>query len=927
MEINEIKEFQHKKKIIQITNKNQYSLRKKIVLKVSNLNVKNNETIRFSLYENSGFIGHQQKDNDYYIRVPNNLVGYDNQPTITYIYVHYFPKDLYTYTDDIQVFSEYDLSKLETNNSNKYKLTFKDNKPYIQSLFDDNTIKDPNYKNYIQSNIENNPSDMTDTGLFPLSSHYRQNPYFSYQHPTLGETVPKWIKKEYTSSSTNNYPYWEAKIYRDDLSPLISDGVENTNEDTPLNVFLDYDYLPTSTEYHQHFYGFESQLSTLSKDYNILEGEKLNILNPQFGEENKNYRIIQLSNPFNQKYSMYVPKGKRYDLSLKSITDENWQYNKCHDYYIYKGTSTTIFFEAPINKNKIYSLKYLIYIPLKSNTSNKTCYISVNGNKISDPFLYQDKIMKNRWIYHEVPFQSDGGYNIIKIVGSDDDVPIYFYDIFIEEMPNYSPTIKYSERGISVVEENQFTTRFVKNGIEDAKTIQQVANSWNEKKYTNLPTPQSDIRFIVGSEEDIYYDENTMNLIHTHTKNEGAKYQINNNHILVGKNSDNLSLQYDKNAMILTATYNNLLTFTKGVNNKFYITILDEYNRPITEGRIKCAIYDRKASNFECIDFEPPRGQCLDIDGYHEPNEKGIVLYNGIDFSKLELNTNDSPKVYYLRITYENKNCRDETITIFKTCALKKETYNITLMSRNNILNANNTISINNNNLPYQVQAKITNQLNHEINYGYCELFIDDELIQSTIVDSNGIADFYLSEANIKNGSHKMYVVYYQKWDKREKVSLIHHIQCNYDTKPALPIKTQILQTNKNKSILEQQNIYTYNNTIYLDENSPLFTVLNFKEKEELHIEFYRKINNGTNTLVGSIETFKSDCQKRIQGKEIGFIKCNDKNSNRFENLFYIFDTLDGQGIQKGQTIKYTIKILDDNKYRTNSKEIFFICR
>lgn len=930
MEINEIKEFQHKKKIISVTNKNSYSLRQRIVLKISNLDVQNDETIRFSLYENSGFIGHQQKDGDYYIRVPNNLVGVDGQPTITFIYVHYFPSDLYTYTDDIQVFSEYDLSKLTTTDSNKYRLTFKNKKPYVQSLFNDNTVKDPNYKNYIQSDINNNSNDMTDVGRFPLSSHFRQVPYFSYQHPLLGETVPKWIKTQ------SNYPYWESKIYREDLSPLISDGVENTDEDTPLNVFLSYDYLPTSTEYHQHFYGFQSQLANSNHDYNILEGENLNTLNTQFGTENKNYRIVQMANPFNQKFSIHVPKGKRYDLKLKSIDDENWKYNKCDDYYIYDGDSTNILFNAPVNKNKIYSLKYLIYIPLKSNTSYESCYISVNNERISNMFLYQDKIMRNQWIYHEVPFQSDGGYNTIKIVGSDDDVPIYFYDIYIEEMPNYSPTIKYNERGIHIVEEDQTVMRYLSNTTETTQATQQASNTWNNKKYTNLPTPQSDIRFIVGSEEDIYYDDNTMNLIHTHTEGEGAHYEIqniNNKHVLVGKHSDNLELSYDSTEMKLKAIYTNLLTLTKGVNNKFYITILDEYNRPITEGKIKCAIYDRKAINFECNDFDAPRGQCLDPEGYHEPNEKGIVLYNGINLSRLELNANDTPKKYYLRITYENNRCKDEKITIFKACVLEKEQYNITLMSRNNILSPNINISVNNNNLPFQLQAKITNQINHEIINGYCELFLDNKLTQSTIVDSNGIADFYLNENNLTNGQHKVYIAYYQKWNVREKVSDIYTLQCNYSTKPALPIKTQKLSLDTSTSnILEQHNIYTYSDTIYLSEGSPLFTVLNFKEKERLKIEFYRKVNNGTDELVGRIKTFDNEC-KAENGTNF---KCKDKTGILFGNVFYIYDTLNDVnnpinsevvGIKKNQTIKYTIKILDDDTYRTNSKSIYFICR
>ena len=94
MDLELIKQYTHKIKKIHVKNTNRYSLRSRVVLKI-NMNVNDNETIRFSLKENSEFIGHQQKNNDFFIRVPNNLVGYDNKPTITTIYAHFFDKDLY----------------------------------------------------------------------------------------------------------------------------------------------------------------------------------------------------------------------------------------------------------------------------------------------------------------------------------------------------------------------------------------------------------------------------------------------------------------------------------------------------------------------------------------------------------------------------------------------------------------------------------------------------------------------------------------------------------------------------------------------------------------------------------------------------------------------------------------------------------------
>lgn len=392
MDLDEIKEFTHPIRKLNIYNSNRYSLRQRIVLKV-NPQKQPDETVRFSLSRNGNFIGHQQKDNDFFIRVPNNYIGSGSDTNvtdngnmvITTIYVHYFPKDLYEYTDDIQVFSEYDLYKIADINQEQqnYQIHFKNYetnkeisnasmqskiqeianattqdekrileedakkyKPIIQSLFLDRITKDPNYKNYdtgllstdnntgpyvyeVDGNVTASPyvnyitsPDMTEKGEFPLSSRYRGNyGNYYYLHPQLKDSNPKWIGSEGGLGA-----YWEVKIHRDDLSPLISDGVENTDEDTPLNVFLNYNYLQTSTSYHQHLFGFQSQLESIHTDYNILEGENLNTLDKAFGSDN-NYRVIELGMPYDDRYSIKVPKGKQIPLNLDDIFNNNWSKN------------------------------------------------------------------------------------------------------------------------------------------------------------------------------------------------------------------------------------------------------------------------------------------------------------------------------------------------------------------------------------------------------------------------------------------------------------------------------------------------------------------------------------------------------------------------------------------------------------------------
>ena len=339
MELSQIQQYSHKIVKINVTNKNQKSSYDYVTIKI-HLDRETNETIRFSLTKTptaSQWFEHQSFDGDYFLRIPNKLSD-GKTPNITEIYAHYFPSDLYDYTEVDEIFSVYDFSDFikdtQTNqwdgmeyplqiNSYGYEmLVGYDNKPLIRSLLTNSVTryKDPNYKNYIKTDFSKTISDMTEKGRFPLSSRYRNSlyrtapnfddkenfklPYWRmdniiYSHGASPEattsvnennTIEEGYKYEdgtATSSYINKYdsnddcnkrnvkvPYWEAKIHRSGISPIIGDATSNEDDKFPINVYLNYQYLPTSTEYHQHYFGFEGH-NVKSSSGEIIKREDL----------------------------------------------------------------------------------------------------------------------------------------------------------------------------------------------------------------------------------------------------------------------------------------------------------------------------------------------------------------------------------------------------------------------------------------------------------------------------------------------------------------------------------------------------------------------------------------------------------------------------------------------------------------------------
>lgn len=489
MNIQEISQYSHKIVKVDINNSNEKSSEDWVTVKI-HLNKESNETIRFSVTKNpssAGWLEHQSFEDDYFLRIPNKL------QSITEIYAHYFPISLYDYTEPQNIYSIYDFSdfiKDEATNQwdgRQYPLQITsygyemllgtDNKPLIRSLLKDShtRYKDPNYKNYTQTDIV---ADMTEKGRFPLSSRYRNSLYRTA--PTLNDKenfkLPYWRKDitQYShgaqptdtheedsieegyiyedDTASNSYisqygstdncsqrnakiPFWEAKIHRSGLSPLINDTSGDNENYTPINIYLNYQYLPTSTEYHQHYFGLEGKnvkdkngntpeemltavesynpngtynetqtninkeilknysnnikngtykQLTSNKSYEILDGEGLNDINQAFGEDNVTYRIIRHGNPYDNSSSIYVNHKNVYNVNLNEDigTMHNclWDKNPCDKYYTYTPTGAgAAYIDVQLKKHTYYVLKYFMYIPAEAYIEDDSCYMEVQS--------------------------------------------------------------------------------------------------------------------------------------------------------------------------------------------------------------------------------------------------------------------------------------------------------------------------------------------------------------------------------------------------------------------------------------------------------------------------------------------------------------------------------------------------------------------
>ena len=822
MELMEVNDYAHKIKRIDIRNDNFESASEWITFKIHLDDVKDYETIRFS--HNGNFLSHQSMDGDYFVYMPNILGG------IITIYAHYYIRDLYDYEEDTNIFFEYDLTKLLDDegdfilNVDTYDMYDEDDKLYVRSLLENSVdrYKNPNYKQY--SPLQQ--------GFFPFSSRYRpRKKYLSA--PNL--STLQWSATEESVNCQNRYlqkPFWEAKIHRNELAPIITDT--QAEEDGvakyfPINAYLNYNYLPTSTEWHQHYYGFEEQAETQNKDFNVFEGTDINIVNPQFGSSN-NYRIINAGNPFDDRFSMFVNHKNNIPIDLSDEfvpTNCEWKKNKCEKYFSYRPKGIgKVSRHITLKEGSVYSLKYYIYIPAEADVEADSCYVAINGNKIPDIFIAQDKTLRQQWVYHEVPFVGKTD-NVIDIIGpqhDNADDEIFFINLSIEEFPEFSPTLKYTGRGLFVVEQDKYAKKPLNDLNDNCVPTDNANNEWHQD--IHLPIPVGKVTFSFDGEIEVQYDNLTTNLT-LYRLNTSAFDIEYDNYIMEALNED-ATLAYDSETKDLSIAYKYRQIFVRGSNNSFSLRVRDIYGNPVTSGEVECAIFRNKDSMSDAIDGLVYIGK--------KNVQNGRVYFGHINLKDIE---SDGTDRFYLRIQYTNK-CYDKDIIDFKTIYIESEIVNMSV-SVNGETDLENGYSLTDlyNDLPLEIEVHMYNQVGNSVGNGYCELSIDDKVVQTSMIDKNGYGAFYLDIDDITASNQAIKITYYNRFFEAIKVVVFNLIkEAELDLKPAIPV--QLFAWEESEMFIVHKNEYVapITDCILID----IDTVINKENSQYINfrLEVYR---------------------------------------------------------------------------------------
>ena len=979
MSILEINKYSHEITKIDIHNDNlisdnddpRYTM---VTIKI-NIHKNQNEIIRFSTTIDgkniNDWLPHQSNGNDYFLRI-------ENKPNSIYtIYAHFFPAELYDYTENNNIVSIYDFADFFEENpteqwshqrypiqikSEGYDMTKCDfNKPLIRSRLNNSVdkYKNPNYKNYIHTGTDD--SDMTEKGKFPLSSRYRPSKYINA--PRFNQsTLPHWEKANIDVSNCkrqNETPYWEVKIHRTGLSPLIANEVdgnaleaeysdcENLSDeackdkhDMPINVYLNYQYLPSSTEYHQHYFGFEGtniktndnttpmkfgnsnpaefsdkikngeyEQQTANKTYTVLEGEGLEKVSNQFNKSTT-YRLINYGNPFDERYTIgeatdKTPQMKHeniYNIDLDTIPlqKQNCEFerNNCKKYWTYKpqGKNNRVYYTMPVKADTYYVFKYFIYIPADAYVEEDSCYIGIKDTSnntvigvLENAFRKQDKKLRHQWIYHEIPFYTTEDEIQIVIKGPQHDMNgpniddheckhdvIHFASMQIAEMVEYSPTIKYTRTGMYLVEGSYYGKKpLSSSGDECTPNEVDTAIEWvSDAK--ELPIPLSDIFIFFDGDFDILYNPNTSEIRWTDSEDFVFHFddynEIMDTEIKWTTDNSIIKLKYDEiydninneswdtiandikewvNQTI--ANRNDAINpnigelglfrkqqkvFTTGINNEFSILLSDAYGNIIDDGTVECSIHTRKDDTSLVKDL-----------GKQSPNENGIVTYKRLNFKGLKPSQNE----YYLKIKYTH-HCYNKTIIQWKKIIFVEEHRNMQIFVNtgdNYCQSATDkcTLCVSSiyeddeyklkepkpyvvnkaENLPLRLDVYITNQLDTILDDGYCELSIDDKVIQSTIVDNQGIANFYIDSNDIDKNGNSIQVIKVEHFTKyNESINFAYFIlktAPGYDGRPNIPIHINALDDDVITQLAITKTSITYVAKKDIDKEAILFNI------------------------------------------------------------------------------------------------------
>jgi hypothetical protein len=739
MDITEVSKYNHKITKIQITNNNISSYYNYLIAKITLNNVPSYYTIRFSYSQYGDFIPHQQINNDFFMQIPNDL------NTISYIYAHYFFKDLYQYDEDTIVHANLDLSKIQTDgtisNSNNYSTKINNGNLQINYLLSNSTstnIRDPNWKNIVLGYSEGNVGNMTEKGHYPLDSKFRDT-YHYFDEPKLTDIDNQLRWKE---TSTTNNAKWNAKISADKISSYITD------KNDPLNIYMQYRYLPSSSEYHEHYIGI-SGLNDANSDPLLLQGDNLNLVNNYLGTNT--HRLIRRGYPSDVSNSFTITKGIDIGFIFDPIpyttnNEEHCKINKdsCGNYYKinnngYNEDDKKCYQSIPsLDTDSHYTLKYFIYIPKKTQDS-KYYYLEIDGEKPDDRFLEIDVNNTKEWNYHEINFQPSKETVLLNFNGcyqEDLENPIFLYNVELTKDPLYNPLIKYNKMGMIVQEEDKYSSMT----YPTADTEESYALADNQYKQTiTLPEPFIDVYMIpyLGGILTNFIGKQKEAPLATQVVNTGSGvYCTNDECIYVYNNS------WNKSAVMFSKSPNNIA-----------IQTFNLYNNIITDGTIKLSIQNKA-------------GTVLKDCGTSNINSDGLSSFY-INFGNFNTDTD-----YYLNIEYSDSKCTNRNFTNRVLCQVIAPNIGLSALLKDidsngveHVLRDNSLTTwsgIDKSIIPFTVEVDVTNTITSgtAVNNGNISLYVDDVLNQTSLV-KNGVAQLYIDTDDINaSGNYVLKIEY-----------------------------------------------------------------------------------------------------------------------------------------------------------------------
>lgn len=561
-------------------------------------------------------------------------------------------------------------------------------------------------------------------------------------------------------------------------------------------------------------------------------------------ENENNYRIINLGNPYDNTYSMFVEHGQTIPVDFDNLIQYNkntqmcrWKKHKCKKYYIYTPVNNDdnphyCYREVSLEKDSYYTLLYYIYIPSQTNIKDNEGYIDVEvdniSHKIDEGFLFKDKQLRDQWIYHEVPFIA-GDKNIIKIFGpqkydEDSDYPnsIYFHYLELKKLEQYSPTLKYTDVGLNVTEQNQKIFRPLDN-----KPCTKVSINPDNKTYEpsikDFSTPHSNVNIVSKDEKYVYYDKYTSDLIYVTDSDDGAIDYIEETSDLIFPGNEDINFYINDYSLYCDSSKK--ITGIYGPNNIFFFDFVDENDNFIKEGEVEVSILTQIDKNID--------NKGLRVTRSFVP-VTGSMVFNNVDLTSLKQD-NDTDE-YFIRLYYTSE-CLDEPIIVFKKLYMYDEEISINKIKINdteyNVEEITEYVIDDVHDFPLKIEVQSINQNNGIQTEGYYELSINDELNQSTLVD-DGWGDFYLRQDDLQVGTQTIKISYYRKnYSSLAFVYFDIKVDNLKNLQDYVPIDLKIFKDGFTQAL-------PLNNTIELESDDCALSVIETKNHSKFRIEVYR---------------------------------------------------------------------------------------